>query len=59
MNKIIETEELKIELKETQQALYEALNKIDKAIEYIHNAIYKRDEIFGIELLEILGENNE
>ena len=38
MNKIIEAEELKIELKETQQALYEALNRIDKALHKLNSS---------------------
>lgn len=33
--------------------------RIDKAIEYINNAIYNKEDIFGTILLEILGKDNE
>ena len=70
VNKLIEIDELKLELKNTQKLYLEALNRIDKAIEYIQ----KRFEIneYGEyyfthtfdnsnmkELLEILGGINE
>ena len=63
MNKIIEAEELKIELKETQQALYEALNRIDKAIEYIKENFTNADGTIWHEdikvIYEKLGGKNE
>ena len=74
MDKLIEMDELKKENKKLEQDLYIALNKIDKAIEYInkhkiewvdkkfqiHNVMVKFNEYTNPQaLLEILGDNNE
>lgn len=53
MDKLIELDALKKENKQLEQDLYIALNKIDKAIEYIKS---NELDIVMVELLEILGD---
>lgn len=62
MNKMLEIEELKIENRKLQSLYLDALNRIDKAIEYIKNYLpnYDFDHSNLEKLLEILGGlNNE
>lgn len=71
MDKILELETLKKENKKLEKDLYEALNKIDKAINYIkENELYSEDyfeeightsandEVARKDLLEILGDKD-
>ena len=60
MDKLIEIDELKKENKKLEQDLYIALNKIDKAIEYIKNYLpnYDFDHSNLEKLLEILGDKD-
>ena len=57
MDKLLEIDALKKENKKLEQDLYIALNKIDKAIEYIKNYLpnYDFDHSNLEKLLEILG----
>ena len=64
MDKLLELEALKKENKQLEQDLYIALNKIDKAIDYINeltelsDGIYTNycDALSREKLLEILGD---
>lgn len=55
VNKLIEIDELKLELKKTQKLYLEALNRIDKAIEILKLCNSKCSK----EVIGILGGINE
>ena len=54
MNKIIETEELKLENRKLQKLYLDTLNKIDRAIDFAYDHFYIDSE-FIEELIQMLG----